>query len=111
MMFVCALIYLALVRHAKSQIRKLQQDHGLVNGALCTVQLDDESLQLATPNGTYRWPSESAKVYRTGKGMLLCPEPLFFVFVPKQNDVSQTFFITGRTHHFVSFEVRGERNA
>ncbi len=88
MMTAATLIYLALVHHAKLRIRGLQRSHGLVPGAVCSVNLDDSQLHLTSPSGNFRWPGKSLRVYRTRKGMLLCPAPLLFIFVPNINDSS-----------------------
>jgi hypothetical protein len=87
-MVASSLIYLALIRTSKTKIRGRLWDYGLVNGATCTVVLDDKSLRLLTPGKEFRWAKNAIKLYRTRKGLLLCPEPLLFVFVPKQSDSS-----------------------
>jgi hypothetical protein len=87
-MIASSLIYSALVRDSKFRIRGRLWDHGLVHGATCTVVLDDKSLRLLTPSEEFQWAKNAIKFYRTRKGLLLCPEPLLFVFVPKHNDSS-----------------------
>lgn len=91
-MIASSLIYLALIRVSKTKIRARLRDYGLVNGASCTVVLDDKQLRLVTPGKEFQWAKSAIKLYRTGKGLLLCPEPLLFVFVPKQNDASREAF-------------------
>lgn len=87
-----ALIYLAMIHHSKSQIRRQLGKHGLVRDAVCTVLLKDGCLQLSSPTGTFRWPRSALRDYGTRKGMLICPEPLLFLFVPRQSDSSRQAF-------------------
>ena len=88
-MSISATIYLALVHRAKANLRERQRIHGLNNGAVYTVELDEDQLQLTSPMGVFRWPVGNVRVYRTTKGRLLCPEPLAYIFVPNTSESSQ----------------------
>lgn len=80
------LIYLALVHHAKIKIRTQLRERGLVRDTTCSVSTREEQFVLASSRGEHRWPNDKLKVYRTPMGTLICPEPMFFVYVPRRNN-------------------------
>ncbi|GAA5509320.1 hypothetical protein [Novipirellula caenicola] len=85
-MVVSSCLYLAMVHRTKMKIREQLRSHGLVQDYQCTIRLDPDQVVLTSPLGVYAWRNENVRVYRTRKGVLLCPEPLLFVFVPKTSD-------------------------
>ena len=84
-MIVSALIYLASVYRTKVKMRQQWQRYGLQAGAVCSVETTADDLILTSPAGQFKWPITSLRTYRTRKGLMVSPEPLFCVFVPKQN--------------------------
>lgn len=89
---VSALAYLALVHRSKARIREQLHDHGLLGDVGCSVLLNDQQLTLTTPGGRYQWPAHEITSYRTRRGLLLCPQPLLFILVPKRNESSPSAF-------------------
>ncbi|EMI22736.1 membrane protein [Rhodopirellula maiorica SM1] len=85
-MVVSSGLYLAMVHKAKMKIREQLRTHGLVQDYQCTIRLDPDQVVLTSPLGVYAWRNAKVKVYRTRKGVLLCPEPFLFVFVPKTSN-------------------------
>lgn len=79
-------IYLALVHRTKIKIRSRLRERGLVRDTACSVATKDDQLVLNSATGEHRWPKADLRIYRTPRGMLICPEPLTFVYVPRRND-------------------------
>jgi len=79
-------IYLLLVRNTKRQILERLQTLELNVDGVMTLQMEGGELEIVRPNGTYRCPADQVKVYRTPRGLLVCPEPLSFVFVPRKSE-------------------------
>ncbi|MFG0261531.1 MAG: hypothetical protein ACF788_03995 [Novipirellula sp. JB048] len=79
-------LYLAMLHHAKVRLRQRQIEHGLQRDVPCSIRLDSDRLWLSTPLGIYVWQRAGLKTYRTRKGLLVCPEPFLFVFLPKASD-------------------------
>ena len=82
-MVISGCLYLAMVHRTKMKIRDQLRTHGLVQDYQCTIRLNPNQVVLTSPLGIYTWANANVKVYRTRKGVLLCPEPFLFVFVPK----------------------------
>lgn len=85
-MAISAVIYLSLVHHSKQQLRSRLRQFGLIDGAEFTVRSEPEQLILNSATGTYLWPNNRLKMYWAKSGILLCPEPLLFVYLPKVSD-------------------------
>jgi hypothetical protein len=83
---ISAAIYTALVHRSKKRIRAAQSAHGMLHDQMMEIVSDSRQLTLVTPSGTYHWPNEQLKVHLARKGLLVCPEPFLFVFVPKRAD-------------------------
>ena len=83
-MVVSAAIYSSLVHRAKQQIRRRQQEHGLMSDGMITIESAPERTTLVAAGQVHVWPSDRMNVYRTSQGVLLCPEPMLYLFVPKQ---------------------------
>ena len=84
-MVISALVYLASVFRTKLKLRQRWSNHGLQDGTISSVAIEDDDFVLKSPSGVFRWPIESTKTYRTRKGLMISPEPLLCVFVPKKN--------------------------
>lgn len=84
-MIVSALIYLASVYRSKLRLREQWNRYGLQAGTVCSVETTEDDLVLKSPAGMYQWPIDSFKAYRTRKGLMLAPEPMLCLFVPKKN--------------------------
>jgi hypothetical protein len=84
-MVISALIYLASVFRTKLKLRQRWSNHGLQDGTISSVAIDDDDVVLKSPSGIFRWPIESTKTYRTRKGLMVSPEPMLCLFVPKKN--------------------------
>ena len=82
------LIYLALVHREKGQIRKNLLRLGLLNGTECSVEFVENQLVLRSANGIFHWPRHCIKSYQTRMGILLNPESLVYVMVPKRDGSS-----------------------
>ena len=83
---VAGVIYRLLVRHSKRRIRQRLSDSGLDVDGPMTLNNDATEVRLVTPDQEFSWPNEQVKAYTSEVGLLLCPEPLMFVFVPKKSD-------------------------
>lgn len=81
-----AVIYLASVSRSKQQLRQRWREYGFRSGTLSSVSTEDDQLVLQSPAGTYRWPLSTIKTYWTRKGLMLSPEPMVCLFVPKKNE-------------------------
>ncbi len=84
-MIVSALVYLASVYQTKLRLRRRWEEHGLLDGSISSVSIDQNQLVLQSPAGVFRWPIATIKTYRTRKGLMISPEPLLCLFVPKKN--------------------------
>ena len=91
-MIVSALIYLASVYRTKLRLRGRWEQHGLQDGTISSVSVDHDQLVLQSPAGHFQWPIDSIKTYRTRKGLMVSPEPLLCLFVPKKNQSSPEAF-------------------
>ncbi len=78
--------YLALIRRTKKRLERRLDDFGLNNDHPMTLQLDTDCLTLHSRERTLQWPYDQLRIHRARRGMLICPEPLLFVFVPKRSD-------------------------
>ncbi len=85
-MVAASTAYLALVHHAKIEIRKNLKRHGMEDGAVCSVTMKQESVVINTPAGTYDWPTRKLRTYKTQKGQLLIPRDPIFLIIPKMNE-------------------------
>lgn len=85
-MIISAVIYLSSVRRTKVKLRSNWSKYGLMDGTVSSVAIDQQTFVLKSPNGEFRWPLDAVKTYRTRKGLMLSPEPLLCVFVPKRNE-------------------------
>lgn len=83
--------YTLLIRRDSVQIRQNLQRLGLVDGAAFDIEFTGDELALSSRNGIFRWPRQSLRAYRTRKGILLCPEPLTFVLIPKAGTPPDVF--------------------
>lgn len=83
---VSTVIYLALVHRSKMKIRAKLREHGLITNTSCTVAAEDDEMVLKSSNGEHRWPKKEVQVYRTPRGMILCPDVFLFVYVPRRNN-------------------------
>ncbi|WP_372723324.1 hypothetical protein [Novipirellula sp.] len=99
-MVVSSCLYLAMVHRTKMKIREQLRTHGLVQDYQCTIRLDPGQVVLASPLGTYAWQNEDVKVYRTRKGVLLCPEPFLFIFVAKASEFKDASYSEFRKRLF-----------
>ncbi len=86
-MAMSAAIYGLLVRQTKVHVRRRLQEHGLSNEEPITLTSDARQTRLVSSTGTYVWPNQRLSIYRTRRGLLICPEPYLFVFVPKRAEV------------------------
>ncbi len=84
--------YMALVHNAKIAIRENLKRYGMLDGAVCSVSLIDHKIELTTPSGTFVWPAQNMKIYKTRKGHLLCPENLVFLMIPKANESTRAAY-------------------
>jgi len=83
---VSALIYLASVYRSKLRLRQHWHEYGLRSGTVSSVSPEDGQLVLRSPAGIFCWPLKSIRSYWTRKGMMLSPEPMLCLFVPKRNE-------------------------
>lgn len=83
---ISTLIYLALVHRTKIKIRGRLHECGLIRDTACSVAAKDRQLVLTSSDGVHVWPKRDLQIYRTPRGMLICPEPLLFIYVPRQNN-------------------------
>ncbi|WP_442509537.1 hypothetical protein SH528x_001116 [Novipirellula sp. SH528] len=99
-MVISTCLYLAMVHSAKMKIREQLLTHGLVQDYQCTIRLDPDQVVLTSPLGIYAWRNANVKVYRTRKGVLLCPEPFLFVFIAKTSDFKDASYSEFRKRLF-----------
>lgn len=83
-MVVSALIYLAMVADTKRRLRLRCDQLGLASGAETELICGLESTEVVTVTGNHQWPNGQIRIRRTPRGVLVCPEPLAYVFVPKR---------------------------
>lgn len=93
---ISTVIYLALVHRTKIAIRTRLRDRGLIRDTTCSVAVKDGQLVLTSSGGVHHWPKEDLQIYRTPRGMLICPEPLTFVYVPRRNNSPREAYKTLR---------------
>jgi hypothetical protein len=84
-LLISAAIYLALVHHAKRQVRRRQYDHGLTTGEMISLESDSARTTLLAGGQRYVWPNDQLSVYATPRGLLICPEPFLYLFIPKKS--------------------------
>ncbi|MCH1440252.1 MAG: hypothetical protein L7W43_11390 [Rubripirellula sp.] len=85
-MAAASAIYLALVHHAKIEIRQNLEAYGMEDGAACSITMNNGAVIINTPTGTYQWPADKLRTYRTQKGQLLLPQEPLFLIIPKVNE-------------------------
>ena len=78
--------YLALIRGTKKRLGGRLDEFGLNDDRPMTLQLDADQLTLHATDQTFHWPYDRLRIHRARRGLLVCPEPLLFVFVPKRSD-------------------------
>ncbi len=91
-MLISALIYLASVHRTKLKLRQRWSNHGLQDGTISSLAIADDNIVLKSPSGIFRWPIESTKTYRTRKGLMVSPEPMLCLFIPKKNQSPATTY-------------------
>ena len=97
-MVISALIYLASIHRTKLRLRERSAEHGMRDGTISSVEFQQDDLVLTSTAGIFRWPIGSVSTYRTRKGLMVSPEPLLCVFVPKRNQSSASAFDELKTH-------------
>lgn len=80
---ISTFVYTALIRRDSHQIRQNQRRLGLIDGSSIGIEMVSQELVLHTQNGQFHWPHQAMRSYRTRKGILISPEPLVVLFVPK----------------------------
>lgn len=85
-LLTAAAIYTALVYRTQRIVRLKLEEYGLNGNEMITLHSDIEQLTLVSPRGSFTWPNHQVKIYRTRRGLLICPEPLLFLFVPRESD-------------------------
>ncbi|TWT92639.1 hypothetical protein [Neorhodopirellula pilleata] len=85
-MVLSSLIYTSLIYRSKSIMRNRVRELGLVQDSVCVVEIEDERFVMTTSNGQHRWNAADVKVYRTPFGIVLCPEPMTPIYVPRRNN-------------------------
>lgn len=93
---ISTLIYLALVHHTKLKIRRRLREYGLLIETAASVKVDENQLIFNGSSGQQTWPKKDVKIYRTPRGTLLCPEPLMFIYVPRNNNSPREAYKTLR---------------
>jgi hypothetical protein len=93
---ISTLIYLALVHHTKIKIRRRLREHGLLLETTASVKVAENQLIFTGSSGQHSWPKEDVTIYRTPRGTLLCPEPLMFIYVPRNNNSPREAYKTLR---------------
>ena len=91
-MVTASTAYLALVHHAKIEIRQNLKRHGMEDGAVCSITMNEDSVIINTPAGTYHWPFGKLRTYKTQKGQLLIPREPIFLIIPKVNESTRAQF-------------------
>lgn len=81
-----SLVYTALIYRSKSIMRTRVRDLGLIEDSICVVEVEGQRLVMTTSNGKHRWSINEVKVYRTPFGIVLCPEPMTPIHVPRKNN-------------------------
>ncbi|TWU02347.1 hypothetical protein [Stieleria varia] len=95
---VTALAYWSVVRHSKVKTRQQLTEHGILPGANCELifNTDRGTISMVNSSGRYEWRAGEVDLCNTLDGLMVCPEPYLYVFVPKQTD-------------FVTCDARGFR--
>ena len=98
--------YLAMIRGTKKRLQQRLDDFGFNDDRPMTLELDPDHLTLHSTERTFHWPYDQLRIHRTRRGLLVCPEPLLYVFVPKRSD-----FPLGGYRQFVQMlKSRTKRN-
>ncbi len=79
-------IYTALVHKTKKRLRRRMRGLGLMAGRPMTLQSDPDRITLSLGSENHDWPNQQVRSYRTARGLLVCLEPLLFVFVPEKSN-------------------------
>jgi hypothetical protein len=107
-LFISAGIYLMLAHQAKMRVRQKQTQLGFEQNSAISVSVDDDSFLVVTSNGEHRWPRSQARLLRTHSGLLISPEPLVAIFVPKNNQSPPEAFKTLR--HKLTLANRNDKS-
>lgn len=89
-------VYSLLVLQTRRRIQHRVREHGFDKGEVMTLQFDADRCKLDHAGRTYTWPRDQIRTYRSRRGLLICPEPFLFVFVPKKSE-----FQAGSYNQFV----------
>jgi hypothetical protein len=95
-MLATSAIYTMLVYRSKSMMRKRIAELGLVQDSVCVVAALDNEFVVTTSTGVHRWKLSEVVPYRTPWGVLMCPEPMTPIYVPKKNNSPEIAFRTLR---------------
>lgn len=95
-MLVTTIIYTLLVYRSKRIMQKRVADLGLVQDSVCVVAAQDDEFVLTTSSGVHRWKLSEVVPYRTPWGVLLCPDPMTPIYVPKKNNSPEVAYATLR---------------
>lgn len=95
-MLVTSIIYTLLVYRSKAIMQKRVADLGLVQDSVCVVATEADEFVLTTSSGVHRWPLSDVVPYRTPWGMLVCPDPMTPIYVPKKNNSPEIAYRTLR---------------
>lgn len=90
-------VYLGMTRSAKRKMRQRFGRLGLRENIFASVRIDDDDFVLQVDDDVHRWPIAKVQNLRTHSGMLLSPEPLVAIFVPRRNESHPTTFQTLRS--------------
>jgi hypothetical protein len=95
-LLISAGIYLLLAQAAKSRVRLKFVELGMDVNSASSVWVDDDQFILVSSSGEHRWPRANARLLRTHSGLLISPEPLVAIFVPRNNASSPESYKTLR---------------
>lgn len=84
-MAISAIVYSLLVYRTKRKLRVRQREFGLAGPEMMTLYCDTDQIRLLTPGQSFTWPNGDLRIYRTKRGLLICPEDLLYIFVPKKS--------------------------
>lgn len=95
-MAVATAVYLMLILNPRRAIRIELERHGIVDGAVVSVAVDQGRFVWSTADGTFDLPVEMTFLFTTGRGAVIRLARNLFLFIPKQGA-----FSTGRYRDFV----------
>ena len=83
-----SMVYLGIVAKSKLAARAKMRKYGVTAGIHCRlrIQPEDNLLVIHASGSEWTWPLSNTSLCGTLRGLIICPEPFLYLFLPKDTD-------------------------